>query len=304
MNECFKCGISGEKARLFDVIASEGIVKICSHCFSEEDLPLIKRATSFQLKDSEKQQTHKERVKSFSKTPVRNDLNKKENVSLRDIVDRNLKIDSQKSVKPRPDLVENFHWVIMRARRAKHVSREQFAKDLGESETLIKMVEQGVLPEDDNLIINKIEGYLGINLRKQEFQKQMKKKELSFDSVGVNNLTISDLKEMKEKRDEDIFSNPVEVWDGDIEEDSDSTSSPSRDLAQESPPTHPSARFNNLSSRNRSPPHSDSHSQARDIDDSINDKRFRATEERGKLKTAKEDKELSQKDIDDLIFGK
>ena len=221
MNECFKCGVSGEKARLFDVIANEGIFKICNHCFSEENLPLIKRPTSFQIKDSEKQQTHQGRIKAFNKTPVmRNDLNKKENVSLRDIVDRNLKIDSQEKVKPRPDLAENFHWVIMRARRAKHVSREQFARDLGESETLIKMVEQGVLPEDDNLIINKIEGYLSINLRKQEFQKQTKKKELSFDSVSLHNLTISDLKEMKEKKDEDIFSNPVEIWDGDIGGDS------------------------------------------------------------------------------------
>ncbi|MCK4647549.1 hypothetical protein KAT24_01300 [Candidatus Pacearchaeota archaeon] len=273
MNECFKCGISGEKARLFDVIASEGIVKICSRCFSEEKLPLIKRPTTSQLKDSEKQHTYQERIKAFSKAPMQNDLHRKENVNLRDIVDRNLKIDLQENVKPRPDLVENFHWVIMRARRAKHISRMQFAKDLGESETLIKMVEQGVLPEDDNKIINKIETYLSINLRKQEFMEPTKKKGLGFDSVSVQNLTISDLKEIRDKGDEDIFANTQEVWEGDIEGDS-------------LPSTTP---------------------QTREIDDSINDKKFRANGyERGKLKTEKEeeDKDLSQKDIDDLIFGK
>ena len=256
MNECFKCGISGEKARLFDVVSKEGIVKICSRCFPEESLPLIKRPTTSQIKDAEKQQTYRESIKQFNRPQViRNDLRKQENVSLRDIVDRNLKINLKEEIKPRPDLIENFHWVIMRERRAKHISREQFAKDLGESETLIKMVEQGVLPENDNLIINKIEGYLNINLRKPEFSEQVKKKELGFDSGSVANLTISDLREMKDKREGEIFLNSTEVWEGDIEPES-------NEKIKES----------------------------------------RATEERDKSET--EDKELSQKDIDDLIFGK
>ena len=131
-----------------------------------------------------------------------------------------MKINISKDIKPRPYLVNNFHWVIMRARRAKHISREQFARDLGESETLVKMIEQGVLPEDDNRIINKIEGYLGINLRKPEFENKTKKRELGFDSVSVGNLTISDLKEMKDKRNKDISLKSIEVWDEDVEDDS------------------------------------------------------------------------------------
>ncbi len=248
MNECFKCGLSGEKVRLFDVISKEGIVKICGHCFSEEDLPLIKRATTSQLKDAEKEQTFRERIKAFDETPViRNDLNKQENVSLRDLVDKNFKTNFKQEVRPRPDLIENFHWIIMRERRAKHISREQFAKDIAESETLIKMIEQGVLPENDNLIINKIEGYLSVNLRKPEFREQTEKKKLGFDSVSVENLTISDLKELKNKEEDEMFLNPVEVWDGDIEAE---------------------------------------------------------PEEKVEELEREEEKELSQKDIDDLIFGK
>ena len=218
MDECFKCGISGEKARLFDVIESSGIVKVCSHCFSGGSMPLIKKPTSSQLKDSEKQQTYRESIKAFSKAP--SNLNRKEDVNLREIIDKNLKINISEDVKPRPYLMDNFHWVIMRARRAKHISREQFARDLGESETLVKMIEQGVLPEDDNRIINKIEGYLAITLRKPEFEEKTKKREVGFDSVSVMNLTVSDLKEMKDKKDEEIFSDSVEIWNGDIEDDS------------------------------------------------------------------------------------
>ncbi len=256
MNECFKCGVSGEKARLFDVVSKEGIVKICSHCFPEESLPLIQRATTLQLKDAEKEQTYREGIKEFNKPrPIRDDFRKPENVSLREIVDRNLKINLKEDIKPRPDLVENFHWIIMRERRAKHISREQFAKDLGESETLIKMVEQGVLPENDNLIINKIEGYLHINLRKSEFSEQTKKKDLGFDSGSVANLTISDLREMKNQRGEEIFLNSTKVWEGDIEPES---------------------------------------------NEKIEE--FQAREELDKFES--EDEELSQADIDDLIFGK
>jgi ribosome-binding protein aMBF1 (putative translation factor) len=238
MNECFKCGASGGKTRLFDVISKKGISKICAHCFAEEDLPLIKRPTTNQIKDSEKQKSYRDRIETFNPSlTIHNSSNEKEEASLREIIDKNLKMDIKAEVKPRPYLIDHFHWVIMRERRARHISRDQFAKDLGESETLIKMVEQGILPEEDNLIINKIESYLHINLRKPEFREQEQKKDLGFDSVSVKNLTISDIRELKEKRDEDIFLKPVEVWEGDIEADSeekvDEKKEKEEDLSQE-----------------------------------------------------------------------
>jgi len=250
MDRCFKCGASGEKTRLFDVISKEGIVKICGRCLVDENFPLIQKPTTFQLKDAEKEQTFKERVKQFHNPPI--DSKNSEDVTLRDIVDKNLKIKYKEDTKPRPDLVDNFHWVIMRERRAKHISREQFAKDLGESETVIKMVEQGILPEDDNRIINKIEGYLNIHLRKAEFRETNVPKNLEFDRVSIANLTISDLREMKDQREEEIFAKPLDVWEGDIEE--------------------------------------------QPVNETKEEKREESSKE--------EEKELSQEDIDDLIFGR
>ena len=213
MNECCRCGVSGEQSRLFDAICDEGIVQVCKNC-STDDFLMIKRPTTFQLKDAEKKKSYlKPQPKILLKVP------NKEDMTLKDIVDSHLEIKHEGDVRPRPDLVDNFHWNIMRVRRARHISREQFARDLGEAEALIKMVERGILPEDDNRIINKIETYLNIKLKKPEFQAPAKR-ELGFDSVSVRNLTISDLQEMKKEKQEDIFSNPVEVWDGDIETDS------------------------------------------------------------------------------------
>lgn len=247
MNQCFKCGASGDKTRLFDVVSKEGIVRICGKCLAGENLPIIKKPTTFQLKEAEKEQTFRDNVRQFNSSPVRSGKNP-ENVSLRDIVDRNLKLPVKPENKPRPDLIDNFHWVITQTRRAKHISREQFAKDLGESETLVKMVEQGILPENDNLIINKIEGYLGIKLRKPEFRVQEERKLLGFDKASISNLTISDLKEMKNQREDEIFVKPIDVWEGDIEE--------------------------------------------------------RPEEEEEKESSGEEEKELTQEEIDDLIFGR
>ena len=63
-------------------------------------------------------------------------------------------------------LVDNFHWIILEKRRSKHLTRKQFADALGASEHEIKLIENGVLPSDDYILISKAEKYLGVNLRK------------------------------------------------------------------------------------------------------------------------------------------
>ena len=214
MDECCRCGVPGEESRLFDAICDKGIVKVCQNCSLDDNFLMVKRPTSFQLKDAEKKESYLDKAPVKSPRRVKNEAD----VSLREIVDQNLKIETGK-VKPRPDLVHNFHWAIMRARRAKHISQEQFAREIGEAETLVKMVEKGFLPEDDNRIINKIETCLNIRIRKSGVAQVPKEKEIGFDSVSVKSLTIADLNEMKKER-EDIFSKPVEVWEGDIEDDS------------------------------------------------------------------------------------
>ncbi len=218
--ECFKCGNSGDKVRLFDAISGEGIVKICEFCANDEDLPVIKRPTTEQLKTAE------------SNTPVRQMLTRmssgkaaleeqyakdkkrleKREISLRDIVDRKYKDSPKKSI-PRPDLIDNFHWVIMRVRRAKKISYKQLAEAISESEAAVQMAEKGILPEDDNKLINKLETYFGVRLVKDPFRNRVPPREalrteikrtpparLSFDPYITKNITISDLQEIKRKK--------------------------------------------------------------------------------------------------------
>jgi len=222
MEECFKCGVSSVRARLFDAISDEGIVKICEKCSFEEHMPIIRRPTTFQLKESERKQTVYEKLSRAAgiKTPEATDSSfskSKEEVTLREIVDRKYQENLPKESAPRPEMINNFHWIIMRARRMKKLTQAQFAKEIEESEAAIKMAEQGILPEDDYRLVNKLENYLGIKIIRPEFVEKIreteKPKELSFDLQTSKELTIADLKEIKEEREFEVLGQEVEELD-------------------------------------------------------------------------------------------
>jgi len=220
MAECYKCGISGNEARLFDAITKEGIFKICNKCLGEEDIPVIRKPTTFQLKESEKPPTVYERLsrvagisseehkEKFSRAhDEKKQLLEKQETTLREIVDRNYeeKIKDQKKEeagqfqeKPkRADLIDNFHWILMRARRRKKLTQEQLANEIAESKTAIEMAEKGILPEDDYRLVNKLEVFLGVRIIKPEARPEPAKPKFGLDENTTKELTISDLKEMK-----------------------------------------------------------------------------------------------------------
>ena len=100
------------------------------------------------------------------------------------------------------------------ARRNRKITLSQLGAIIGESELTLKMIEQGSLPDDSNRIISKLAQFFKINLRKSEAMKEQNRIEqatrvvreparvLNFDSKSLNNLTISDLKRMKDEREE------------------------------------------------------------------------------------------------------
>ncbi len=66
-------------------------------------------------------------------------------------------------------LADNFQWQISYRRREMHMTRKQLASAVGVSENDIKMLENGVLPADDYIIINKVQEKLGLHLRRDGF---------------------------------------------------------------------------------------------------------------------------------------
>jgi len=234
MGVCFKCGVSGENVRLHDAISSKGIVKVCDNCASSENFPIIKKMTENQIEASQRQKSVRERLTDMKRNPLM-----QREITLRDIVDRNLK----SKIQPPADLIENFHWTIQRIKRARKITREEFAKAIGESDATIRMIEQGYLPNNDYKIINKIESYLRVSLRKtgtsgfpdtsmklpekrftldnslvEKERKEESSKKLSFNIPDSKQLRISDLKEMKKKQ-EGNKNQPVDSWEEEYSQD-------------------------------------------------------------------------------------
>ena len=221
--ECFKCGVSEEKALLFDVISDKGIVKICKKCSLDESMPIIRRAESFN--DSNSEQAVRGRVSKGTgidaprkvgviRSPARQDDN------LKELVRRNFE-NKVKGKKPRPDLIDNFHWILMRVRRSRKITQKNLAEEIGEPETAIKLAEQGIIP-DGYQLVDKLANSLGVQIRKEKKPESpdlnlVKQsgvlrtrhygvQSLDFDPLTTKSLTISDLQEMKQNREDSIFS--------------------------------------------------------------------------------------------------
>lgn len=66
------------------------------------------------------------------------------------------------------ELIENFHWILLEKRKAQGLTRKKVAEALAESEMNIKMIENGVLPMNNFVLVNKLESYYRVSLRKNK----------------------------------------------------------------------------------------------------------------------------------------
>ena len=212
MEYCYRCEVSDSKALLFDVVRLTGIDKICRKCSFEENLPIVKKSN---IVEKDEMQTVYERLSRMSgfadRKKKKNEEQKKEEVRLKEIVNRNFR-RTVGTTDFRDKLIDNFHWIVMRARRSKHLMQKEMADKIKESEVSLRMFERGIVNDID--LVKKVENFLSIRLRKDvekpmedmEYPKFETEKEIAnFDKDKFRGLTIEDLKEMKEEKERGIF---------------------------------------------------------------------------------------------------
>ena len=93
------------------------------------------------------------------------------------------------------------------ARKNRKMSRKQVADVIGESESTLRIVEEGLLPDDAMRVINKLEQFFGMNLRTGAVASggvpgPKPAVVLKFDPATAQNITIDDLKRMKQAREQ------------------------------------------------------------------------------------------------------
>ena len=218
MDECFRCGRKEDKVKLLDAVYEKEIAKICEECSVFENVPIIRKPTSSQIEESQKSYSIGERMRRMRANskqepekfnPVSISLDKlrkpKDYKSLLDSKFKKAKENNQPL-----NLVDNYNWHILMTRKKRKIDRKQLANAIGESEEVIRMIEEKFLPDDALRIIAKIEQYLGIKIRTGgEEVKITQKKILRFDPETTKKITIDDLRRMKEAREnskEDVSS--------------------------------------------------------------------------------------------------
>jgi ribosome-binding protein aMBF1 (putative translation factor) len=170
MERCARCDVNESEIRLFDSIYEGKMASLCERCAIIENIPIIKKPSTNQLKDSENKpptkrfQQKEQQEKTFF---INDELNQLEQNPERELPEEN-----------KLNLIEHYHWEIMKNRRRKGLTQKQLATALGESEIAIQMIEKNKPPENTERLINKLEQFFQMRLRKvTEMEIYMREKE-------------------------------------------------------------------------------------------------------------------------------
>jgi len=207
MTECYKCGISKEKATLYEGVSTSGIVNVCRKCYFKQKMPLLSHK-QVDWSDVDRIRTVRERLSSMSGFRVRSEVKAYEptqkDQELRKLVEKNFQENSFTNSDSYEDLIPNFNWVIMRKRRALKLSLKDFADKIYVPESIADSIERGVLPKDYKGLIRKVENSLDINLFTEK-KFEIRPEDLATESKVPSGALISEVNEAFTSKKEDMF---------------------------------------------------------------------------------------------------
>lgn len=211
-----RCNVREDEVRLFDAIYEGRIGSICERCAIIENIPLIKKPQTSQLRESEKGVNVYDRMKRLS--GIRDE--KGEEIYFREDklneLDKNPELEIPE--KEKLNLINHFHWEIMKNRRRKGLSQQQLAEILGESEIAIQMIEKEKLPENVEVLIKKLEQFFQIRLRKVSEINRILEQKKKEDRPVLLDIAGRELDIIPEEEIFEIESKDFEVEGGDINE--------------------------------------------------------------------------------------
>src|SRR3989338_869764 len=188
MERCARCRIREDEVKLFNAIYEGKMDFLCERCAIIENIPIIRKPDTSQLKESERGIGVYERLRKINGIK----LGKKPSSFFREDRLKELEKNPEKELpeKEKLNLIEHFHWEVMKARRRKGLSQKQLANAISESEIAIQMIEKAKLPENSESLIRKLEQFLRISLKKiteteRILEKNIERKEpILLDEFG------------------------------------------------------------------------------------------------------------------------
>ncbi len=193
---CLVCKKSSQEVKILDAVKEARPVKICEFCARIEDVILIRKPSSRQLSDPNSSMSVYNRLRRLSgidddeaSTIVKNtpqnysqsDFSRGSDFGEYSIKKR--KEMMEKLNKP-ANLVDHANWIIQKERRNRRLTMKQLADAIGVGESVIKMVEEGKLPDDGRRVMEKIEQYFHIKLIKDELRSPGFNKNVVYRSAS------------------------------------------------------------------------------------------------------------------------
>lgn len=156
---CAVCKKTNNEIELFEGISKQGMVRICGLCAEREGIPLIRKPSYQQLESVNENITVRERMERLS-----GQKKKKEGDDRLIIHGNSPRLRAPPAKESHPDLIENYSWEIIIARRRKKLTINQLANSIGVDLKLIQEIEKGHVPRGFQDIVLKLESFLGIKL--------------------------------------------------------------------------------------------------------------------------------------------
>lgn len=139
-----------KKETIVEALEDGAIVRVSERYARSEGLLILRKLTDEVQEQKMATMARTQRIETVKSSPfelLRKPLKRDQN-------------DVFLSLKP------NFHWELSKQRKLRNLSRKQVADAVGVGEYEIKILENGILPSDDFILISKVEKYFGVNLRR------------------------------------------------------------------------------------------------------------------------------------------
>jgi len=176
---CFSCKRTSQEVKILDAVKEARPVKVCESCARFEDIILIRKPTSRQLSDPNRSMSVYNRLKRLSGLDEESpsSLTSRSSISLSSSTGSDY---SQYSIKKRKEmmaslnkpanLVEHAHWIVQKERRSRRMTLKQLSDAIAVPENVLKMIEEGKLPDDGRRIMEKLEQYFHVKLIRDELR--------------------------------------------------------------------------------------------------------------------------------------
>ncbi|MCD4771183.1 hypothetical protein K8R30_02070 [archaeon] len=160
--KCVICKKTEEEVTLYQGIQATEMINICEECAEDQNIPIIKKPSQSQLTKADKTYSVRERLDKMSGRVESTEISGEQMITQRNLA----KLKMPKPKQSHPDVLDNYYWTVIMARRRVKMTISQLAKKIDTTPYAIQQIERGIFPEDFKEIFLKLEALLGIKLLK------------------------------------------------------------------------------------------------------------------------------------------